>query len=115
MNRITQVVNILLIVSVIGSLIAGYFLFMGGEEDSTIPESLDSESLEIPDFSSDVPARVSDELSISSAEVVLLLEKIRSINLDDALFRSAAFQSLGNSTVELTPEAKGIGNPFDEL
>jgi|SRR3989344_355784 len=111
MNEITKIVNILLIISVIGALIAGYFWFMGGEEASFVSDQSDPDVFDVESAG----ASVSGDISISSAEVVVLLERIRRINLDDALFTSPAFQSLGNTAVELTPEAEGIGNPFGEF
>ena len=125
MSRTTQIVNILLIVAIIGSLIAGYFLFIRGGGDGTkedlegMPLVSDPSDSDVGGLGStgvfDASAVASGELSLSSTEVILLLEKIRSIDLDDALFKSAAFQSLGNSTVELTPEVQGIKNPFGKL
>lgn len=123
MNKTAQIVNILLIVVIIGSLVAGYFLFIrGGEKGGAVPEN-SGEPL-TPDFSdSDIggpgvhnfSAAAGGGLSLSSAEVILLLGKIRNIDLDDALFKNPVFQSLGDSTVEITPEVRGILNPFGKL
>lgn len=89
--------NILIIVVVLLLGAAVYFYYSGAKA----PES---ETLE-----------VNPEVQASAARVLLLLNQIKSLRIDPAIFKSAEYQALFDNTVEIAPLPVGRANPFAPL
>ena len=64
---------------------------------------------EAPALSSETPSGLPAE---QGGDLLALLLQLRSITLADGVFSDAAFQSLQDFTVKLTPEPIGRRNPF---
>ena len=87
--------KILIAVAAIAILFVLYRAFLGGPDEPTL-------SSETP---SGLPAEQGNDL-------LSLLLQLKSITLSSEVFSDAAFQSLQDFTVKLTPEPIGRRNPF---
>jgi hypothetical protein len=87
--------KILIGVIIIAVLFVLYRVFTGGEE--------------APALSSETPSGLPPE---QGGDLLALLLQLKSITLADGVFSDAAFQSLQDFTVKLTPEPIGRKNPF---
>jgi hypothetical protein len=88
---------ILILVVILLLAAAFYFYKSGGEA----PES---ETLQ-----------VNPEVQASAARVLLLLNQIKSLRIDPAIFTSAEYQTLYDNTVVIPPLPVGRANPFAPL
>lgn len=87
--------KILIGVAVVAVLFVLYRALSGGEEE--------------PALSSETPSGLPAE---QGGDLLSLLLQLKSITLGDGVFSDAAFQSLQDFTVKLTPEPIGRRNPF---
>ena len=88
----TKKILIGLAVLVLGGL--GYYFFFSSS--STVPVGL----------------LVPSDGQVVGQDVLVLVEKLRTISIDQNVFSEALFTSLQDRTVSLTPESQGRQNPF---
>jgi len=57
-------------------------------------------------------ATLTQDISPASTELLTTLSSLRSIKLDDAVFKDSTFTSLSDFGVTIPPQPTGRGNPF---
>lgn len=93
------------------TIIAGIFLFTAFLVARDFQnETQAQEPLVVPDT-----APAAEENNQKGREILALLADLKSVRLDDSIFSDPAFQSLQDTSVELTAEPKGRPNPFAPL
>lgn len=88
----------IILIVIIATVLAIYFYSAGKPSDPS--SALDSNS---PDTS---------EAQISGARILVLLNQIRSLNIDQSFFASPAFTSLTDYTIAIPDQNIGRSNPF---
>lgn len=85
-------IPVLVILAVL--IIVGYFFFSRGNSDAVLESQI----------------KTADE--VIGKDLLLSLLKLKTIKLDDSLFKDKVFLSLQDWTIELVPQPVGRNNPF---
>ncbi|MEI6580976.1 MAG: hypothetical protein WCO07_02265 [bacterium] len=103
----SKIKTIIIAVVVVAALILAYiFLFKKSPDQTNLSSSTGAPAL-LPN------ADTSATQTTSDSEFLAMLLSIRSINLNDSIFKEIAFINLRDSTIVLTPDGtEGRKNPF---
>ncbi len=95
-KRQTVLIGVLILLIIF----AGYFFFMRGANDFTVPE------IAFDEFGNPVQATVVGQ------DLITLLEQLEGVQLDNSLFSSPSFVLLTDYAIELPVIPQGRDNPF---
>ncbi len=101
--------NIIIFIVIGGVLVLGYLYFIK-KDDSDTSGLVTSVPSTTPATDTSTPA------TAAGGEFLTLLLSVKSIKLNDSIFSDPAFQSLSDSSIQLTPDgSEGRPNPFAPL
>src|SRR4051812_43259282 len=103
--------KILIIIVVIVALIGGgYYFYTSG--NSTASDASQSPVDSLSSVNGPASAGVGDGTTLVGADIVSLLNKVNSLKIDPAVFKTPAYLSLVDYSVEVPAVEVGRANPF---